>query len=364
MTLSWIRWTGYTPFVQTIDLIPDQPTERYRPSQYDPLPRGRLWSPDRFPELWKLWQSARPHFPDARSTFYEGICKQLAQSPIGTFDRSSQSVSVATSGPGVELRVYLWYFFKHVCCTLIEARTHTRRPFPVDWPWNDALSRLLQAFRCTFVSFNYDNILENVLEFRLRTPIVAPAHNSSGWYHCYNCPKQLVLKPHGCVHFYAPAGGYCGAGWWLNREGGPVVWTGGNCMTVRHEVPDSIPLVPLIVPPGHTDRHYLDPVADISQTVHQAFSDADAIVCAGLSCGDADKEEFLSYCGRAHRNIPVVHVGLTNDAQGNCHTILRNLGGDRYRFILADTDPSSDRIVGIPDMINLLIATTPQTTAT
>lgn len=358
MTLSWIHWTGYSPFVQTIDLIADKGVERYRPTPHDPLPRGRLWTPNRFPRLWALWGETRPQFPDARTAFYEGICKRLAQSPIGSFDRDSRSVSVTTNGPGVELRVYLWYFFKHVYHTMMETRDHTRPPFPAEWPWNYTLSRLIQAFRCTFVSFNYDSVLENVLMYRLKQPISAPAHNSRGWYDCYNCSKQLVLKPHGCVHFYAPAGSYCGAGWWLNKAGQPAVWTSGNCMTVRLEMPDSIPLVPLIVPPGHTDRHYLDPVTDISQTVHQAFTDADAVVCAGFSCGDADTEEFLSYCGRAKRHIPVVHVGLPNDARGNCHSILNNMGGDRYRFVVADTDWRSSRIIRIPDMMSHLINTT------
>lgn len=343
-------------------MISDNAVERYRPCPYDPLRRGRLWTPDRFPKLWSLWQEIRPQFPDARSAFYDGLCKLLAHSPIGSFDRGSRSVSVATTGPGVELRVYLWYFFKHVCYMLMETREHTRRPFSIEWPWNRTLSRLLQEFRCTFVTFNYDSVLENVLTHRLKQPIAVPAHNSRGWYDCYNCPKQLVLKPHGCVHFYAPAHVNCGAGWWLNNAGQPTLWSGGNCLTTRHEKPVSIPLIPLIVPPGHTDRHYLDPVTDISQTVHQAFSDADAVVCAGFSCGDADREEFLSYCAGARRNIPVIHAGLLNDATGSCHAILKEIGGDRYRFVRADTDPCSSRIIQIPEMMNDLITKTAHAT--
>ncbi len=195
-TLDYIKHCGLESAVDTntTRLLPPPIHVEYLPGTHDELPRQPLWSPDSrlFPNLAKLLRDADGDF--------NRLCERIAA--IGRLNRGNLpgDWTFTAEGPAYELRVYLWYLFKHLDREL--RRGLEERRF-VNWAWLPIIDCMMKCFSPVFVSYNYDCVLEMCFARIFNTNSSTPVHLADRVFSELSSLRMpLVLKPHGCVSLF------------------------------------------------------------------------------------------------------------------------------------------------------------------
>ena len=333
------------PYKSGFNDVPGPGPAQYLPSENDRFERSSLWDREKFPLLHSAMEESVCNGRSRRDA-WTSVCASAAVSAPFIQQYENQPMIEATGGSlGMELRAYLWHLFKyyaHDC----HARISETNPVP--WRFERLLTSLLRFTRSTWVSFNYDKWLEDRLRFdcsqaKLGAPVL-PTQDCLGHLIGRIPNAPVVLKPHGCVHHYAPAGFGGSPNWWLDE--GRFIWGDGDVFVDIVDFPNSIPPIPTLVPRGHAGEiHLADPMSDVQQAIPLAVSDCEILIVFGFSAAPPDDDEFKRYLSNMKEGTIAVHVGRAWDRDNEAARLLRQaIPSQRYQFVDSETEGAYEAI--------------------
>lgn len=340
-SINFRRYLGVADQIVTHYLIPPPPHIQFRPRHEGDPPAGPLWTQELFGELWRVWHEevAPKHGAlDAAGLYWEFL-RHMTTIPAPVMKGEDGKFTFYTMGSNVELRSYLWHLFTEYD-TIVEEALKRRFGEPEDvrlvqdfyygWEWGQIIQRLNKEFYCTYISFNYDMILERVLS-AMGIKIVCPTSNDQ-----LQLPLErdcrLILKPHGSISFFTDFGFYAPKSAPL-RDFALYADRDGFATWATQDYRDARPSIFDVVPPGHSgSQHITNPLFDIGRLCADAVAGADAILLCGLSAADPDTQEMDELLSNASKKSLAVHVGREGDSDNEAAKILRRHCGE-YVFV-------------------------------
>lgn len=279
-----------------------------------------------FPFLWEAWETYQQATVGKVQSvqewaFYDSLWRN--QRANTTYDKGS--VSLISDDPPLQLRAYLFYLFRHYF-EIMKPYT-TRLQQWEKWEWFPWLQLLNQFFDTTYISFNYDLVLESALGalgFSFFCPV------STADINIPTPPKaRRVVKPHGSIAFHL--GGFKMR--IVGRSHNVFQNCGfSNMMRVMIPPPKHTSIFE-IVPPGHNVIDRIIPEFRLEDEVINHISNADLIILCGLSAREPDTKEIRGYLSHIKRKTSALHLGLPGDDKNDAGQILRKFAGKNYKFM-------------------------------
>lgn len=264
----------------------------------------KFWDPRKWPLLFDAWSST-PGL--SAESFLELLARERVNPDVkaGLWTFRTRTISF-------ELRCYLHHYFRAIWLGITRHRQSEN--FDVlAWHWCWLLTSLLHHFRLACVTFNYDQLLEQVLYEisevnqgigRPSILEIVPANRLN----MQPADVTPIVKVHGGVGFstglhmeqirgYRPNP-------WLHDD----IFERNAASKTRsmHIRPDRFPTIPDIVPPGHQGDHICNPDSRVRELSQAMVADADVVIVCGLGGGGADEDEvqeLLSARSAASRSI-------------------------------------------------------------
>ena len=99
---------------------------------------------------------------------------------------------------------------------------------------------------------------------------------------------------------------------------GETPWLGANRLDIRgdpfivleSEEPTRFPILPDMIPPGHSKLHFSNPRSDVQAAIGSALRLSDLVIVIGLSANAPDYVEVADYVRHIRRDTETVHVDI------------------------------------------------------
>ena len=289
-----------------------------------------------FPLLWEAWETfnalhVTPELEHDTIAIERAFYDDMAATETINTDFNKGLLSFKLPSPAAQLRAYLFYIFRYYDELVKE---HLTNEHLNSWQWTRPFILLNELLSMTYISFNYDCILEMALHsfgyqtqlpaFRGSFGVVTPARS------------RRVIKPHGSINYDFVLPSMIGGFSWRSNESRTLTFKEnmlkGSFVEVT-ETPPKHPVMPDIVPPGHTLTDRLNPSFRLEQEIEYFLSTADLVILCGLSASEPDTVEIDSYLSQLRIGTPVFHIGLTNDRDNPAGQLLDTHSGYNRTFI-------------------------------
>lgn len=309
------------------DLLPASGLLNYIPVEGDRFEIGPLWDRKKWPRLFDAWTN---HRGTVTEFFASRASKRLNP------DAKSGRITYSTSSLEYEIRAYLWHYFRSIALIYSRSRIDIQR-----WKWFGPFARMLSLYRTTFITFNYDTVLEQYLYtysnsvFGLDTHIFHPFDDTCPALDSFPSHVYLVISVHGSYGFLPEAS--------VIRDPNP--WLSDHRFSGCYELgvgrrwnpaPSHFPAVPDLIPPGHAGDHMVNPSCTARIHAKAEIAKADLVVFCGLSGREPDTAEIVELIASIPSHTKVIHVGLDADRSTPVGSMLLATCESRYCFVRAD----------------------------
>lgn len=338
-SISFRRHLGIGDAILTRYLIPPPPNIIFRPRHEGDPSIGPLWREDVFPDLFVKWEERTRdlRIADPFERYWDFI-RYMTAIPPPRMPEEDGTFTFVTMGSHAELRSYIWHLFTEYDLVIRDALfnrlgenedVEAIQDFYHNWEWGAVIHRINSEFECSYISYNYDLILERVLS-ALGFTIISPT--SKEQFPGIASRETLVLKPHGSINFYTDFGLYQPKTEPLHNFAlytkikGFSTWPRADYQEIRPSIFD-------VVPPGHWGPgHITNPFFNIDDLCRDVIASADVIILCGLSAADPDTPEIDALLSHAAKGSLAIHVGLDGDSENIAAKLLRKHCG-AYEFV-------------------------------
>jgi hypothetical protein len=332
-------------FLDLANLV--QPEVLYDFADADPALRGcSLWSRELFPNLCSVAPEAIARAPSFQQAVEHVLSLRTPASLNFTRAAGAMSFHGGIDPYDLELRAYLWLLFESISRRFV---AELQRPGALkrfdDWPWRSFMLEVCSAFATTFVSFNYECLLETTLARRGIVAVTVAPNAVCRRHYPFHHLTCHVWKPHGCVSFYMPKNVYYGPRPWRTVAGQNII-----VHNIRYSTPSAVsrvwpakkmPVLPDIVPPG--ERHsVIADTMDYTEQVREVVSSADVLVFVGLSARPPDDQEIKYMLQDVRTEVPVLHAGIAHDDRNHLATLLKD-ASRKYSYFPLDDERGEQR---------------------
>ncbi len=343
---SLVEHLNLSKRIITSPLLPLPTSIQYLPFENDRYPMQPIWSKNLFPLLWDYYKDFGMRCSTDEIAF-KIMCQRFADEERHCLMTLKNRGEFSIGGGlifGYQLRAYLFNLFRGYDNILINTVRHNEDIF-WQWGWLVVLKSLFKHYEVKIISFNYDCIVENVIQllgYVFDEPMLDYRYDNA----------ISIYKPHGSISHSSAMGFDLGNKKWLAES------TISNCVSspfvINNYPPSKYPTIPDLVPPGFAGSHLINPFLDFSKDLGDIISACESLILCGLSAAQPDTFEIKGYLANLEKNTPVIHVGLPEDQdvrKNKASELLKEYGA--YNF--CDVKSKENGVESIPHILERII---------
>ena len=309
----------------------------YVPVKEDRFEKSEIFDRNKWPNLYNFWEASNKL---SGRSFYMSLPENRINPHI-----EMEKLTYNTSSLGFELRCYLWHFFRS---QHYEFMSH-KGSFDLNkWEWLEPFKIFLSEFALGISSFNYDLLVEFLLEYYFRSLVIPHDLGKEDEYLRRPSDSIALYKLHGSISYYIETGmnviGGYNANPWLTGVNFSYNSIGNVNLGINYKM-DSFPEFPDIVPPGHYGDDKLNPRSTVLSLSKCHIEASRLIVFCGLSAEEPDTDEIKGLVDKISMDALVIHVGLECDRQNKLAQLLL-ARGLKSTFLLPSDLSSISEVIG------------------